>query len=163
MNQTNRHIKGAEHIVPLNLPPINPQWRVDPRRGLTIRDPLRDKYVVLTPEEWVRQNFVAYLRDTLHYPAGLIANEIGVKLNGTSKRCDTVVFDLQAQPYIIVEYKAPNVNITPEVFEQIARYNMVLRARYLVVTNGLHHYCCRVDYDTRSTVFIPDLPPYSSD
>ncbi|MCH5347316.1 MAG: type I restriction enzyme HsdR N-terminal domain-containing protein [Muribaculaceae bacterium] len=150
-------------MVPLNLPPIRPQWRVDPRRGLTIRDPLRDKYVVLTPEEWVRQNFVAYLRDTLHYPAGLIANEIGVKLNGTSKRCDTVVFDSHAQPHIIVEYKAPSVNITPGVFEQIARYNMVLRARYLVVTNGLHHYCCRVDYDTHQTVFIPTLPPYSLD
>lgn len=133
------------------------------RDGDTLRvlDPLRRKYVVLTPEEYVRQQFTAWMRDTLHYPASVMANEVGIMLNGTRRRCDTVVFGRNGAPLMIVEYKAPTVAVTQEVFNQIVHYNMVLRARYLVVSNGMNHYCCRIDYEHDSYHFIPKVPDYA--
>ena len=110
-----------------------------------ILDILRKRYVALTPEEWVRQHFVHYLINHMGYPSGLLANEVSIKLNGTSKRCDTVLYSTSLSPRMIVEYKAPVVNITQEVFNQISRYNIVLRVDYLIVTNGITHYCCKVD------------------
>lgn len=127
---------------------------------LKVYDPLRHKYVVLTPEEYVRQHFVNWLLTGLHYPASLTANEIGIELNGTKRRCDTIVFNTDGTPLIIVEYKAPSVNITQKVFDQIARYNMALRARYLIVSNGMHHYCCVIDYAANTYHFIPEIPDY---
>ena len=124
-------------------------------------DPLRKKYVVLTPEEYVRQNFTSWLRDTLHYPASLMANEIGIDLNGTKKRCDTVIFNPDGSPFMIVEYKAPSVTVTQAVFDQIVRYNMVLKARYLAVSNGLQHFCCVIDYARSTYHFIPEIPDYA--
>lgn len=146
-------------LPPLNLPPADLKIR---REGdaLKVYDPLRGKYVVLTPEEYVRQHFTSFLIHDLHYPPSRMANEIGIELNGTRKRCDTVVFGSDARPLIIVEYKAPGINITQEVFDQIARYNMALRARYLIVSNGMKHYCCRLDYTNDSYQFIPRLPDY---
>ena len=111
-------------------------------------DELRRKYVALTPEEWVRQHFVHYLVEHKGYPQGLVANEISLNLNGTSKRCDTVV------------YKAPHIEITQKVFSQISRYNMVLHVDFLIVSNGLRHYCCRMDYATNTCRFLPDIPDY---
>lgn len=129
--------------------------------GVTrIYDPLRKKYVALTPEEFVRQNFTRMLIDELGYPEGLMANEIGLRLNGTRRRCDTVVFDRTGKPLVIVEYKAPAVNITQAVFDQIVRYNMVLHARCLMVSNGRSHYCALVDYDAHTCRFLPSLPDY---
>ncbi len=122
---------------------------------------MRDKYVNLTPEEYVRQHFVAYLRKELGYPASIMANEIAIELNGTRKRCDTVIFDRDAAPYMIVEYKAPGVAITQTVFDQIVRYNLKLHAKYLVVSNGLRHYCCVMDYAVDSYHFIPRIPAYA--
>lgn len=144
----------------LNLPPlVAPRLRRDGDM-VRIYDVCRNAYVKLTPEEWVRQHFVGYLGGVLGYPATIIGNEVSLRLNGLSRRADTVVYDAHGEPYIIVEYKAPHVEITQQVFDQIVRYNMVLRARYLAVSNGLKHYCCAIDYATKSYKFIPQLPAY---
>ena len=123
-------------------------------------DILRRKYVALTPEEWVRQQFVHHLVRDKGYPAECIGNEISLTLNGTKKRCDTVVYGRSAQPAMIIEYKSPQVEITRQVFEQISRYNIKLRVKWLVVSNGLRHYCCRIDYTSGTSQFVEDIPPY---
>lgn len=125
-----------------------------------IFDPLRGKYVALTPEEWVRQHFVHYLVAELRYPKELLANEITIRLNGLSKRCDTVAYNRFLEPLMIVEYKAPGVAITRAVFDQIARYNASLQVRYLVVSNGMQHFCCVVDNQTQTYSFLEGIPAY---
>lgn len=144
---------------PLNLPPYDMKIMHDGGR-IKIYDRLRKKYVALTPEEYVRQHFINWLIEYLHYPASIVNNEITVDFNGMSRRCDTVVFRPGDSPLMIVEYKAPDVNITQETFDQIYRYNSVLKARMLVVSNGLRHYCCVMDYDNDSYHFIPKIPDY---
>jgi hypothetical protein len=143
----------------LNMPDVELRLRL---QGTTVQvwDPLRQKYVAFTPEENVRQRFTAWLCNGFAYPASMMANERGITVNGTRKRCDTVVFDRDGNPLLIVEYKAPEVAITQDVFEQIVRYNMVLRARYLIVSNGLTHYCCAIDYEHNSYHFLPVIPNY---
>ena len=123
-------------------------------------DILRRKFVALTPEEWVRQQFVHYLILCKGYPAECIGNEISLMLNGIKKRCDTVVYGQNAQPVMIVEYKSPQIEITQQVFDQISRYNIRLRVKWLVVSNGLHHYCCHIDYESGICQFVEDIPPY---
>ena len=144
----------------LNLPPY-PIKTVQKGEKQFVFDELRKKYVALTPEEWVRQHFVHYLITHKKYPPGLIATEMSLTLNGTSKRCDTVVYDKQARPRVIIEYKAPHIAITEKVFAQISRYNLVLRVAYLIVSNGMQHYCCRMDYLRNSYTFLPDIPCYN--
>jgi hypothetical protein len=90
-----------------------------------------------------------------------MANEVQLKLNGMSRRCDTVVYDRTLRPRVIIEYKAPTVNITQKVFDQICRYNIVLQVDYLIVSNGITHYCCKVDYNTRSYSFLKEIPIYT--
>ena len=124
-------------------------------------DVLRRKYVALTPEEWVRQQFVHFLIGQKGYPAECIGNEISINLNGTKKRCDTVVYDGNAQPTMIVEYKSPQVEITQQVFEQISRYNIKLRVKWLIVSNGLQHYCCKIDYEGGTYQFVEEIPTYN--
>lgn len=148
----------------LNLPAVETIVREHPggagRRE--IFDPLRGRFVALTPEEWVRRHFTAYLIDSLGYPAGLMANEVSLRLNNMSRRCDTVVYSrCGLRPLMIVEYKAPAVDITQRTFDQIARYNMVLGARWLVVSNGLRHYCCRMDGEGSYT-FVEQIPAYGA-
>ncbi|MBD5175020.1 MAG: type I restriction enzyme HsdR N-terminal domain-containing protein [Bacteroidales bacterium] len=146
----------------LNLPAFGARVRPDAdsvRGGLEIYDALRRKWVALTPEEWVRQNFVNFLVTERGYPAALMANEVEIKLNGLSRRCDTVVYDTRLQPRVVVEYKAPSVAITQKVFDQIARYNIVVNAGVLIVSNGLRHYCCR--FDGEGYRFLCDVPPYA--
>ena len=146
-------------MLTLNLPGFAPKvTEKDGKR--TIFDPVRRKYVALTPEEWVRQHFVNYLISFKNYPKELLANEVLVKLNGTSKRCDTVAYNRFLAPLVIVEYKAPTVSITNAVFDQIARYNMVLHVEYLIVSNGLNHYCCNIDYNNQTYVFLNGIPGY---
>ena len=130
--------------------------------GKYIWDSLRRKWLSLTPEEWVRQHFVNYLVNHKGYPATLTANEVAIKLNDTSRRCDTVVYDRSLQPKMIVEYKAPTVKITKEVFAQISRYNLVLKVDYLIISNGLQHYCCKMDYEKQSFTFLQEIPEYSA-
>ncbi|MBR5612782.1 MAG: type I restriction enzyme HsdR N-terminal domain-containing protein [Bacteroidaceae bacterium] len=147
-------------MLPLNLPSY--PAKILKRNGKNvIFDPLRQKYVALTPEEWVRQHFVHFLTDFKGYPKGLLANEIQLDLNGTKKRCDTVLFNKDLSARMIVEYKAPNIEITQAVFDQITRYNMVLKVEYLIVSNGIRHYCCRIDYNTLKYTFLPDIPSYT--
>ena len=146
-------------MLPLNLPSY--PAKIQARNGKhVIFDCLRKKYVALTPEEWVRQHFVHLLTDVKGYPKGLLAHEIQLDLNGTKKRCDTVLFNKDLSARMIVEYKAPTVEITQAVFDQITRYNMVLKVEYLIVSNGLRHYCCRIDYTTMKYTFLPDIPAY---
>ena len=148
-------------MLALNLPSYS--FKISKTEGKTyIFDVLRKKYVALTPEEWVRQHFTHYLLEHKGYPQGLLANEIQLNLNGTKKRCDTVLYNRDLTAKMIVEYKAPNVEITQAVFNQITRYNLVLKVEYLIVTNGIRHYCCRIDYATHSYTFLPDIPNYEA-
>lgn len=128
--------------------------------AFVILDTLRKRWVTLTPEEWVRQNFVRFLIDDREFPAALMNNEISLTQNGIKRRCDTLVADRQGAPLVIVEYKAPTIEITQKTFDQIVRYNMVLRAKYLVVSNGMSHYCCKIDYETNSYIFLQEIPFY---
>lgn len=144
----------------LNLPAF--PVKVIVKNGKTfIFDPVRRKYVALTPEEWVRQHFVNYLITEKGYPSGLVANEVAIKLNHTNKRCDTVVYDRYLDPLVVIEYKSPAIEITNSVFDQIARYNMVLKVPYLIISNGLSHYCCRIDYKTQTYRFLEEIPDYT--
>lgn len=147
----------------LNLPYTDLLLRNDASGNRTVFDRLRKKYVTLTPEEWVRQNFVEFLINQKGFPAGLMANEIAITLNNTRRRCDTVVMDRFGKALAIVEYKAPHVSITQAVFDQIVRYNMTLHVKCLIVSNGMQHYCCVIDYSGESTYrFIPDIPDYQT-
>ncbi len=146
-------------MTPLALPPFDVPLRRDAGGTVYVYDPLRGQWLVLTPEEWVRQHFVHYLSAELGYPSALMANEVGLSLNGTRRRCDTVVYSRSGlRPLLIVEYKRPAVEITAKVFDQIARYNSVLGAPWLMVSNGLRHYCCRFGGD--GYAFARRLPRY---
>ncbi len=148
-------------FVPLNLPSRLLKLGRNASGQLVVYDSLRHKWLVLTPEEWVRQHIVAHLVSDLGYPASLMANEVGLKLNGLQRRCDTVVWRAGAiSPLMIVEYKAPGVNVTQQVFDQIARYNMVLRAACLLVTNGMTHYCCVTGKDGSVSRYLDHIPSY---
>ena len=145
----------------LNLPLYTPKMTEKDGKKL-IFDPLRQKYVVLTPEEWVRQRFINYLITVKGYPKELMGNEIALTLNGTSRRCDTVVYDKYLAPLMVIEYKAAQVNITQAVFDQIVRYNMVMQVNYLIVSNGRSHYCCEIDYSNKRYNFLEDVPSYAA-
>jgi predicted type IV restriction endonuclease len=141
----------------LNLPPFNANIR---REGKNVRifDTLRQRFVALTPEEWVRQHFVNMLLTNYGFSSSLTANEVSLSLNGMSRRCDTVVYDKQLRPRMILEYKRPSVEITQRVFDQICRYNMVMHVDYLVVSNGMHHFACRMDYERQTYEFLKEIP-----
>lgn len=143
----------------LNLPPY--QFKIK-QQGLRtqIFDSIRKKYVVLTPEEWVRQNFLQFLIREKNYPASLIAVEAGLKYNQLQKRMDVLVYNKQGTPHLMVECKAPEVKINQDVFDQIARYNMVFKVKYLVVTNGMHHFCCLMDYTNNSYQYLEQIPVF---
>lgn len=144
----------------LNLPEAEINIR-DNEGKTEIFDFLRSRYVALSPEEVVRQQFVHWLVEHKGYPAARMGNEIELEANGKKRRCDSVVFDSLGMPLMIIEYKAPTVAITQKVFEQISSYNVILHARYIIASNGLNHYCARVDYDTKSYCFLRDIPDYS--
>ena len=144
----------------LNLPPFN--IKVAEREGqTTISDFLRHRYLRLTPEEWVRQHFTHFLVEHKGYPTALLANEVTIDVNGVARRCDSVLYKAAGgMPRMIIEYKAPHIHITQSVFQQIYSYNSVLRADYLIVSNGINHYCCHVDYDNMRVDFLKDIPNY---
>ena len=148
-------------MIQLNLPPYSP--RIQEKSGrLAIFDMLRRKYVALTPEEWVRQHFVNYLTRHKGYPKGLLANEVELRIGEKRLRCDTILYNREMQPRMIVEYKAPGIEVTQRVFNQISAYNMLLHVDYLVVSNGVSHYCCRMDYDRQCYEFLTEIPDYGS-
>ena len=143
----------------LNLPQYSFRIREKPGKKL-IFDDFRRKWVSLTPEEWVRQNFVHYLTDEKHFPPALVAIERTLRMNQRDFRTDIVLFSKTGNPLVVVECKAPEVKISQQVFDQIARYNLDLRVSYLIVTNGLTHYCCRFDQSQLTYTFLPEIPDF---
>ena len=145
----------------LNLP----RYEISVKRNgerLTIFDFLRRRHVALTPEEWVRQHFVHFLVEHKGYPKGLLANEVELSVGEKNLRCDSILYDPSLKPRMIVEYKAPSVVVTQKVFQQIATYNLLLHFDYLVVSNGLTHYCVKMDYDNQKYLFLDDIPDYKN-
>jgi hypothetical protein len=143
----------------LNFPHFEFKLR-DVNNRQEIFDPIRRKFVTLTPEEWVRQHLIAYLTLVKGYQASMIGVEKQLLLNKLPKRFDLVVFGRNASPFLLVECKAPGVEITEKTFDQAARYNMLLRAEYFLITNGLEHYTCRIDYERKQYIFIEDVPDF---
>ena len=141
----------------LNLPKFNFKNRlVD--NTIQIFDEVRKGYFKLTPEEWVRQHVINYLAYHKNYPIGLMQVEKLIKYNNLNTRADLIVNDRDFNPVVLVECKAPNVKIGKDAFDQIAKYNFSLKAKYLFVTNGLKHYCCSINYANGKTEFLKDIP-----
>ncbi|MDR2622007.1 MAG: type I restriction enzyme HsdR N-terminal domain-containing protein [Dysgonamonadaceae bacterium] len=146
-------------MLELNLPPA--ELNIREENGKTyVFDRLRKQFVRLTPEEFVRQCFVSYLITYKNYPQSRMANEIGIELGNVKKRCDTVLYDEYLYPLMIIEYKAPSVLIKQNAFDQITRYNMRLNVPWLIVSNGMQHYCCRIDYEEKEYFFFKEIPEY---
>ncbi|MSP84718.1 MAG: type I restriction enzyme HsdR N-terminal domain-containing protein [Flavobacteriaceae bacterium] len=129
---------------------------------VAIFDEIRKKFIVITPEEWVRQHVVQFLLQDKKYPKSHINVEKLLKINDLNKRYDVVVYNPDGSIFILVECKAPEIKISQNTFDQIARYNMTLNAEYLMVTNGLNHYFCKMDYEKEKYDFLPELPEYQS-
>ncbi len=136
-------------------------YRIKKQNGMAmIFDIIRKKYVALTPEEWVRQHLVHYLVEEKRYPRTLIAVEKEIHLYGLKRRFDVVCYDRQSEPYLIVECKAPAVALSQAVFDQVFRYNLVMAAPYVAITNGVTHYCGRLN-ENRTFSFLPGFPSFS--
>jgi len=145
----------------LNLPTYDYELRNDNGR-IVILDPIRKRFVSLTPEEWVRQHFVQYLMSHLSVPQGLIQIEVSIPIRGRLYRADIVVYNRQIVPILVVECKRPSITLGQEVFNQVGYYNLGLKVPYLVVTNGMQHYCCRVDQPLRSYQFLDQIPSFDT-
>jgi hypothetical protein len=145
----------------LNLPKYSLKLKSEGLKTF-IFDCIRKKYLVNTPEEWVRQNFIQYLIQEKGYPASLMAVEMGIDVLNTKKRCDIVLYNALGKPTIIVECKAPSIKIGQDTFDQIARYNLTLNTNYLIVTNGLQHYVCIMDHENKCYHFLEEIPAYSN-
>ena len=143
----------------LNFPSFEHRIKEENGREL-IWEPIRKAWIVLTPEEWVRQNLVRYFADVLAYPPGLMQVESQIMVGKRKKRFDLVVMDKNLQPWLICECKAPAVSITSATLQQAAIYNSELKCPYLTVTNGLQHYCFRIDFSEGSFENLPGFPPY---
>jgi hypothetical protein len=146
-------------MIKLNLPEFDAKVRIMENQQ-QIFDVIRRKYVVLTPEEWVRQHFVNYLINHSSYPKGLMTIEKKVIVNGASQRADIVVYSRNGQPLMVVECKAPDIELSNSTFAQAARYNYILGAKYLVITNGVKHFCCKVDLQTGAFSLHKGIPNY---
>ena len=144
----------------LNLPPFTPKIQKNDGKAF-IFDVVRKKYISLTPEEWVRQHIIHFLINQQGYPRSLIRVEGGLEYNRLDKRTDVVVYDKKGVPLIVVECKSFKVALSDDVFQQSAIYNSTLKAPYLLITNGMDHYCCHVDYQHSSYVFLDEIPSYS--
>lgn len=145
----------------LNFPDYTFRFKNSENKTL-IFDDIRKKHIFLTPEEWVRQHVVQYLRNDKKYPVSHINVEKIIRLNGLIKRYDAVVFNPDGTIYLLVECKAPHIAITQNTFDQIARYNLNLKATYLMVTNGINHYFCQMDYQNGQYNFLHDIPDYKA-
>lgn len=134
----------------------------DDSRG-RIYDPLRQRWVALTPEEWVRQNFTSWLISYRNYPRSLMANEVGIRLQGMLRRIDTLVYSRDGKtPLCIVEYKSPDVTLSASTFRQAARYNIVMHAPLLIISNGLRHLCAVVTKGNPEPIYLKDIPTYEA-
>jgi hypothetical protein len=143
----------------LNFPKYNFRFKSNENKTL-IFDIIRKKFVVLTPEEWVRQHVIHFLISEKQYPVSHINIEKQLQLNDTVKRYDIVVFNKDGTIKIIVECKAPSIKTSQQTFDQIARYNLALKSETLMVTNGLEHYFCKMDFENKKYLFLKDLPTY---
>ena len=145
----------------LNFPDFSFRFKNSENKVLVF-DEIRKKFIVLTPEEWVRIHVVQFLIVEKNYPKSLINVEKVIKINGLTKRYDVVVFQPDGNIFLVVECKQPNILINQTVFDQIARYNLILKANYLMVTNGLNHYFCQMDFEKESYLFLNDIPKYNT-
>ncbi|WP_319481219.1 type I restriction enzyme HsdR N-terminal domain-containing protein [uncultured Draconibacterium sp.] len=143
----------------LNLPEYTFRTKTENDKTL-IFDTIRKKFVVLTPEEWVRQNFIQYLIQEKSYPQNLMAVEKQIKVNQQQRRFDLLVYQRNGNPHLIAEFKAPNVKITQNAFDQVVRYNMTLRVERVVVSNGMQHFACEIDYEKNSYSFLKEIPTF---
>lgn len=146
-------------MVKLKLPEYPVYTRLQGTQQF-IFDQIRKKYVILTPEEWVRQHFLNYLINHLGYPKSLIKVESGLSVNKMDKRTDILVYNKDVKPFLLVECKAAHVELDNKVFDQLSVYNCTLKAPYLVITNGIKHYCCNINYQTSSYQFQSGIPLY---
>lgn len=144
----------------LNFPTYSFRFK-NSENKVAIFDEIRKKFVILTPEEWVRQNVVRFLLEEKKYPKSYINVEKLIKINDLSKRYDIVVFQPNGEIFLLIECKAPEVKISQQTFDQIARYNLVLNAKHLMITNGLNHYFCQMDFENEKYSFLRDLPDYT--
>jgi hypothetical protein len=152
-------VKIQSMVQKLNLPTYD--FKIKQENGKQfIFDEYRKRYLLLTPEEWVRQSFARYLINEKGYPASLMMTEQTLHLNKTVKRCDILIHKPAGKPAVLVECKAPGIAISGETFDQIARYNLVFRVKYLIVSNGLKHYCCYVDFESKKVEFMDDIPKF---
>ena len=143
----------------LNLPKVALKTK-SVEGTIQVFDVIRKKYFVLTPEEWVRQHFIHYLNNEKNYPMGLMGVEKMVKYNALKTRADIILYTTEGKAKMIVECKAANVKITQDTFNQIAKYNFKLKVPFLVVTNGIQHFCCRMDYENNSISFLEEVPTF---
>ena len=148
-------------MQPLHFPPYQFRFK-NSENKVAIFDEIRKKFIILTPEEWVRQHVVQFLLEEKKYPKSLINVEKVLKVNGLRKRYDVVVFNSDGSIFILIECKAPEVKIAQTTFDQIARYNMTMKSEFLMVTNGLNHYFCQMDYENEKYAFLENLPNYNS-
>jgi type I site-specific restriction-modification system R (restriction) subunit len=143
----------------LNLPYY--EFRFNSKGEKTyIFDVVRKRFVLLTPEEWVRQNFMQYLISEKNYPQSLMAVEKQISLNGKLFRFDLVVYRKNGQPLLVAEFKAPDVKISQETFNQVVRYNMSLKVKHVLVSNGLQHFVCEIDYEKNSYKYLQEVPAF---
>ena len=143
----------------LNLPEYTFRIKQENAKQL-IFDKIRKKFVVLTPEEWVRQNFIEYLNNEKKYPIALMAVEKQIIVNGKQRRFDLLIYNRKGQPQLIAEFKAPDVKITQETFDQVVRYNMALRVEKVIVSNGLQHFACDIDYRNNNYKYLTEIPVF---
>lgn len=147
-------------MLQLNLPQYS--FRIKKQNEkLIIFDSQRKRYVALTPEEWVRQNFIRFLIEEKGYPAAYLAIEKQLNMNGMKKRCDAILYNEHAQPFLIIELKAPNVAISQATFDQVAVYNAKLKVDFFIISNGIEHFCCKVNLKTARYEFFPEIPDFN--
>ena len=145
----------------LNFPTYSFRFK-NSENKVAIFDEIRKKFILLTPEEWVRQHTLHYLVQDNKYPKSYINVEKLIKINTLNKRYDIVVFQPNGSIFLLIECKAPEVAITQKTFDQIARYNLELKAKYLMVTNGLNHYFCQMYFENKKYIFLSELPQYET-
>lgn len=144
----------------LNLPKYDFRLKKNSDGKTEIFDSIRKRFFVLTPEEWVRQNFIQYLAQEKNFPTSLMAIEKGLKINGMQRRADIVQYSRSGRPILIVECKAPEIKLCQDTFDQAASYNLTLQVDYLIITNGLEHYACKMNYQERKVQFLKELPKF---
>jgi hypothetical protein len=145
----------------LNLPEIELKTRINSEDRTEVFDVFRKKYVVLTPEEWVRQHFLHFLVDQKKYPVSLIGVEKGLNINQMKKRFDAVIFNTQGIPTMLLEFKSPKVSLNQKTFNQVSTYNLKMKVEYLLISNGLKHYCCRMNYEANTFHFLKEIPTFN--